>query len=54
MPRSSCLYNGERPHHSLSLATPAGDLPAARGSPRGPVLRRDLLGGLIHEYAAAA
>jgi transposase InsO family protein len=46
-------YNAARPHRSLSLATPAGQPPAARGSP-GVVLRRDLLGGLIHEYAAAA
>jgi putative transposase len=46
-------YNAERPHRSLALATPAGQPPAARGSPP-TVLRRDLLGGLIHEYAAAA
>jgi putative transposase len=47
-------YNAERPHRSLALATPAGQPPAARGSPPEAVLRRDLLGGLIHEYAAAA
>ena len=47
-------YNAGRPHRSLALATPAGQPPAARGSPPGAVLRRDLLGGLIHEYAAAA
>ena len=47
-------YNAERPHRSLALATPAGQPPAARGSPPGAVLRRDLLAGLIHEYAAAA
>jgi putative transposase len=47
-------YNAERPHRSLGLATPTGQPPAARGSPPGAVLRRDLLGGLIHEYAAAA
>jgi putative transposase len=47
-------YNAERPHRSLALATPAGRRAAARGSPPGPVFRRDLLGGLIHEYAAAA
>jgi putative transposase len=47
-------YNRERPHRSLALATPAGQPPAARGSPPPAVLRRDVLGGLIHEYAAAA
>jgi transposase InsO family protein len=47
-------YNGERPHRSLALATPAGRPPTARGSPTPTVLRRDALGGLIHEYAAAA
>jgi putative transposase len=46
--------NGERPHRSLALDTPAGQPPAARGSPTPTVLRRDALGGLIHEYAAAA
>jgi putative transposase len=47
-------YNAERPHRSLALAAPAGQPPAARGSPPALVLRRDLLGGLIHEYVAAA
>jgi transposase len=47
-------YNGARPHRSLSLATPAGQPPAARGSPPAQVCRRDLLGGVIHEYYAAA
>lgn len=47
-------YNAARPHRSLALATPANQPPAARGSPPPTVLRRDLLGGLIHEYAAAA
>jgi len=47
-------YNGARPHRSLALATPAGQPPPVRGSPPWSVLRRDLLGGLIHEYAAAA
>jgi hypothetical protein len=45
--------NVERPHRSLALAAPAGQPPVARGSPPA-VLRRNLLGGLIHEYAAAA
>jgi putative transposase len=47
-------YNGARPHRSLALAAPAGQPSAARGSPPPAVLRRDVLGGLIHEYAAAA
>jgi putative transposase len=46
-------YNAERPHRSLALAAPASQPPAARGSPPPTVSRRDLLGGLIHEYAAA-
>jgi transposase len=47
-------YNAERPHRSLALATPAGQPPTARGSPPAQLCRRDLLGGLIHEYYAAA
>ena len=47
-------YNHGRPHRALALASP---LPGARDpiplSPR-DVRRRDLLGGLIHEYHAAA
>lgn len=47
-------YNAERPHRSLALAAPAGKPPAARGSPPAEIRRRDVLGGLIHEYYAAA
>lgn len=47
-------YNATRPHRSLALAPPAGQLTAARGSPPTQIRRRDVLGGLIHEYAAAA
>ena len=47
-------YNRGRPHRGLDLATPLADaedpLPV---SPR-DVRRRDLLGGLIHEYYGAA
>jgi transposase InsO family protein len=46
-------YNAERPHRSLELAAPAAAHPA-RGSPASDILRRDVLGGLIHEYYAAA
>ena len=49
-------YEEERPHRGLSLAVPAGNhsAPQARGSTRTPVERRDVLGGLIHEYRWAA
>jgi len=46
-------YNAERPHRSLELAAPAA-AHQARGSPSLDTLRRDVLGGLIHEYYAAA
>jgi putative transposase len=47
-------YNTARPHQTLYQNPPAGrqDLPAAGTSTR--VLRRDRLGGLIHEYAQVA
>jgi len=47
-------YNGHRPHRALHQKPPAGrqDPPAAGSNVR--VLRRDRLGGLIHEYAQAA
>jgi len=47
-------YNAERPHRSLALAAPAGKPHQARGSPPAEIRRRDVLGGLIHEYYAAA
>jgi putative transposase len=48
-------YNRRRPHRSLGLSPPASlrehdQAPPAPGQPR----RRDLLGGLIHEYEHAA
>ena len=46
-------FNAERPHRALELVPPAG-APRSRGSPPSSVLRRDVLGGLIHEYYAAA
>jgi putative transposase len=49
-------YNGHRPHRALSLAPPE-----ARRSDASPstlrdarILRRDRLGGVIHEYVRAA
>jgi putative transposase len=47
-------YNRERPHRALALGTPE---PRSRAlEPSGPidVKRRDILGGLIHEYGRAA
>jgi putative transposase len=50
-------YNGHRPHRGLGLAAP--DRPNVVPLPSRPtkltgVDRRDRLGGLIHEYRAAA
>jgi transposase InsO family protein len=48
-------YVEERPHRGLGLALPAGGrAPRVRGTTRTPVERRDVLGGLIHEYRWAA
>jgi transposase InsO family protein len=44
-------YNRGRPHRSLELTPPQ---PRALPRGRGQVLRRDVLGGLIHEYELAA
>ena len=46
-------FNAERPHRSLELSAPAGS-PRSRGSPAADIRRRDVVGGLIHEYYAAA
>jgi hypothetical protein len=43
-------YTQERPHRGLGLAMPAGDRTRARRTARTGVERRDVLGGLIHEY----
>ena len=48
-------YLDERPHRGLRLAVPAGTrAPQARRATQTPVERRDVLGGLIHEYRRAA
>jgi len=48
-------YLEERPHRGLRLAVPAGKrAPQVRGTTRTMVERRDVLGGLIHEYRRAA
>jgi putative transposase len=49
-------YNQHRPHRSLGLGTP---IPSVRGDPASaPVVpqlrRREILGGLVHEYEWAA
>ena len=47
-------YNVHRPHRTLCQSPPAGrELPPALGA-NVRVLRRDRLGGLIHEYAKVA
>lgn len=50
-------YNGHRPHRALALAPPCSTRPPVasvkeRGDLR--VLRRDRLGGVVHEYVLAA
>jgi putative transposase len=47
-------YNAERPHRGLALASPTRALVEPRGSPPTAIDRRDVLGGVIHEYQAAA
>jgi putative transposase len=49
-------YNQHRPHRSLAHATPVpSDRAEARNAPNlGRLRRRDVLGGLIHEYEYAA
>ncbi len=47
-------YNEQRPHRSLALAVPeAGERESSQVNPR-EVRRRDVLGGLIHEYHQVA
>jgi putative transposase len=46
-------YNAHRPHRSLHQCPPAGDTPPRSGAAIRP-LRRDRLGGLIHEYVQVA
>jgi putative transposase len=46
-------YNTHRPHRSLDQHPPAGSTPPPREATVRP-LRRDRLGGLIHEYLQVA
>ena len=51
-------YNEQRPHRVLDLQAPdPRPMPSTRNRPAGlatAIRRQDLLGGLIHEYEAAA
>jgi putative transposase len=47
-------YNGHRPHRALGQAAPLGPTEPPVILPAGGVVRRDRLGGLIHEYAQVA
>jgi putative transposase len=50
-------YNADRPHRSLDLHPPIATATSFRSTSRRPpatIQRRDLLGGLLHEYALAA
>jgi putative transposase len=47
-------YNGHRPHRSLALMPPEPARPAAGEWSGSRVLRRDRLGGAVHEYTLAA
>ena len=47
-------YSEERPHRSLDLIPPLGRPGILRPGPAAHVRRRDILGGLIHEYRWAA
>jgi putative transposase len=47
-------YNRHRPHRSLSLQPPDENTSAPVGAPARHIRKHELLGGLIHEYEAAA
>jgi putative transposase len=47
-------YNVHRPHRALGQVPPLGSVESAAVLPAGRVVRRDRLGGLIHEYAQVA
>jgi putative transposase len=47
-------YNAHRAHRSLDLRPPILALPPPQQVPLREIHRRDLLGGLLHEYATAA
>ncbi len=47
-------FHTRRPHRALGQAAPLRPLPAMPFEPNVRVLKRDRLGGLIHEYAQVA
>jgi putative transposase len=47
-------YNDHRPHRALGEAPPLGPGVPVVSAPPGKIMRRDRLGGLIHEYAQVA
>jgi putative transposase len=47
-------YNTHRPHRALSQKPPDGRTHAAVADDNARVLRRDRLGGLLHEYSQVA
>jgi putative transposase len=47
-------YNGRRPHRGLELKTPSPRADPDSLAAAAPIRRRDVLGGLIHEYEPAA
>jgi len=47
-------YNEHRPHRALGLLPPDHSIPTPQATLPLRVHRRDLLGGLVHEYEAAA
>jgi putative transposase len=49
-------YNGHRPHRAIGLQPPdpPARLPMRGEDHRGALRRRDLFGGLLHEYRRAA
>jgi hypothetical protein len=47
-------FDTHRPHRSLGQAAPLCALPQVPADPTATVIRRDRLGGLIHEYAQVA
>jgi putative transposase len=47
-------FNQHRPHRALNQAAPLRSLPPPAAPSRLCLRRRDLLGGLIHEYAQVA
>jgi transposase InsO family protein len=47
-------YNGHRPHRALGQAPPLAPGEPVAPAPAGRIVRRDRLGGLIHEYGQVA